>query len=62
MFIKENKDILLGFPNDYPGMLNGNNLADILKAARAKKQKKEKAASPKAEPRSPLHNYYDTVR
>lgn len=45
---EENKDILLGFPNDYPGMLNGNNLADILKAARAKKQKKEKSGQPQS--------------
>lgn len=43
---EENKDILLGFPNDYPGVLNGDNLAEILKAARAKKQKKEKSGPP----------------
>ncbi|MCI6733260.1 MAG: DUF6036 family nucleotidyltransferase [Lachnospiraceae bacterium] len=35
----ENKDILLDFQDDYPGVLNGDNLADILKAAKAKKQK-----------------------
>lgn len=35
----ENKDILLRFQDDYPGVLNGDNLADILKAAREKKQK-----------------------
>jgi hypothetical protein len=26
------------FQKDYPGVLNGDNLSDILKAARAKKQ------------------------
>lgn len=35
---QENKDVLLGFPDDYPGVLNGDNLEDILKAAKAKKQ------------------------
>lgn len=35
---QENKDVLVGFQEDYPGVLNGDNLADILKAARAKKQ------------------------
>ena len=35
---QENKDVLIGFQEDYPGVLNGDNLADILKAARAKKQ------------------------
>ena len=35
----ENKDILLNFRDEYPGVLNGDNLADILKAAREKKQK-----------------------
>lgn len=35
---QENKDILLGFRDGYPGALNEDNLADILKAARAKKQ------------------------
>ena len=35
----ENKDILLEFQDDYPEVLNGDNLADILKAAREKKQK-----------------------
>lgn len=35
----ENKDALVVFQEDYPGVLNGDNLADILKAARAKKQK-----------------------
>ena len=33
----ENKDILVEFQEDYPGVLNGNNLADILRAAREKK-------------------------
>lgn len=36
---QENKDVLIGFQEDYPGILNGDNLVDILKAARAKKQK-----------------------
>lgn len=35
----ENKDVLVGFQEDYPGVLNGDNLAEILKAAKAKKQK-----------------------
>lgn len=34
---QENKDVLVGFQGDYPGILNGDNLADILKAAKAKK-------------------------
>ena len=34
---QENKDVLVGFQEDYPGVLNGDNLADILKAAKAKK-------------------------
>jgi hypothetical protein len=34
---QENKDVLVGFQEDYPGVLNGDNLADVLKAARAKK-------------------------
>lgn len=33
----ENKDVLVEFQDDYPGVLNGDNLADILKAAKAKK-------------------------
>ena len=33
----ENKDILVEFQDDYPGVLNGDNLADILRAAREKK-------------------------
>lgn len=36
---RENTDVLVGFQEDYPGVLNGDNLADILKAAKAKKQK-----------------------
>ena len=36
---QENKDVLVGFQEDYPGVLNGDNLAEILKAAKAKKQK-----------------------
>lgn len=35
----ENKDILVEFQDDYPGVLNGDNLADILRAAREKKNK-----------------------
>lgn len=35
----ENKDVLISFQDAYPGVLNGDNLADILKAAKAKKQK-----------------------
>lgn len=37
---QENKDTLVGFQEKYPGVLNGDNLADVLKAARAKKQEK----------------------
>lgn len=37
---QENKDTLVGFQENYPGVLNGDNLADVLKAARAKKQEK----------------------
>ncbi len=36
---QENEDALVGFREDYPGVLNGDNLADILKTARAKKQR-----------------------
>lgn len=36
---KQNKNILLEFQDDYPDVLNGDNLADILKAAKAKKEK-----------------------
>ncbi len=35
---QENKNVLLDFQDDYPGVLNGDNLAAILKAAKAKKQ------------------------
>lgn len=35
---QENKDILVEFQGDYPGALNVDNLADVLKAAAAKKQ------------------------
>lgn len=38
---QENKDTLVEFQEDYPGVLNGDNLADVLKAARAKKQEKK---------------------
>lgn len=34
----DNKDVLVEFQDDYPGVLNGDNLADVLKAAKAKKQ------------------------
>lgn len=34
---QENKDVLVGFQEDYPDVLNGDNLADILKSAKAKK-------------------------
>lgn len=40
---QENKDTLVGFQENYPGVLNGDNLADVLKAARAKKQEKKEA-------------------
>ena len=33
---QQNKDALLSFQDNYPGVLNGDNLADILKAARDK--------------------------
>lgn len=33
------KELLLDFQDEYPGVLNGDNLADILKIAREKKQK-----------------------
>lgn len=36
---QENKDVLVEFREDYPEVLNGDNLADILKAAKTKKQK-----------------------
>ena len=35
---QENKDVLVGFQEDYLGVLNRDNLADILKVARAKKK------------------------
>lgn len=35
----ENKDVLLEFQDDYPNVLNEDNLEDILRAAKAKKQK-----------------------
>lgn len=37
----ENKDVLLEFQNDYPKVLNRDNLADILKAAREKKNSRK---------------------
>ena len=42
----ENKEILVEFQDDYPGVLNGDNLGDILKAAR---ERKEDAADIKGE-------------
>jgi hypothetical protein len=35
---QENKEVLVQFQKDYPGELNGDNLEDILKAAKAKKE------------------------
>lgn len=35
----ENKEVLLNFQNNYPGVLNSDNLTEILKEAREKKQK-----------------------
>lgn len=43
---QENKDTLVGFQENYPGVLNGDNLADVLKAARAKKQEKKRSNFP----------------
>jgi len=40
-FELENKDVLVEFQEEYPGVLNGDNLADILKVAKAKKQEKQ---------------------
>lgn len=37
----QNKDILFEFQEDYPDVLNGDNLVDILKAAKAKKNKRQ---------------------
>ena len=36
MLKKENRDVLIVFREKYPQVLNGNSLADILKAAREK--------------------------
>ena len=36
----ENKDVLVEFQDDYPGVLNEDNLADILKVAKAKRESK----------------------
>lgn len=41
-FIKlefENKDILIEFNDNYPEVLNGNNISEILKIARERKKK-----------------------
>ncbi len=35
----QNKDILFEFQEDYPDVLNGDNLVDILKATKAKKKR-----------------------
>lgn len=35
----ENKDVLVTFQAEYPGVLNGDNLADVLRAAKAKKER-----------------------
>lgn len=34
---QENRDVLLAFQDDYPGILNGNNLEEVLKTAKEKK-------------------------
>lgn len=34
---QENRDVLVGFQENYPNVLNGDNLADILNVARAKR-------------------------
>lgn len=39
---QENKDILLEFQEDYPHVLNNDNLASVLQAARTKKEKQKK--------------------
>ena len=36
---QENRDVLLAFQDDYPGILNGNNLEEVLKMAKEKKGK-----------------------
>ena len=36
---QENRDVLLAFQDDYPGVLNGNNLEEVLKMAKEKKGK-----------------------
>jgi len=36
----ENRDVLIEFQKNYPGVLNGNNLADILKKARERRDSK----------------------
>ena len=38
----ENKDILLKFQEDYPGAMNGNNINDIIMAARKKRESEGK--------------------
>ena len=37
----ENKDILLQFQDDYPGVTNTDNVSDIIAAIRKKKDQKE---------------------
>jgi hypothetical protein len=36
---QENKDVLVEFQENYPGVINGDNLADILKAARERNKR-----------------------
>lgn len=35
----KNKDILLEFQDDYPDVLNGDNLVDVLKVTKVKKRR-----------------------
>lgn len=46
----ENSDVLIEFQKDYPGVLNGNNIENVLKIAR-ERLKKEKMANDKHRPR-----------
>ena len=41
----ENRDVLIEFQDDYPGVLKEDNLADILKAAKNKKEKAKKSSN-----------------
>ena len=40
--ITSNERLLLEFQEDYPDVLNGDNLVDILKAAKEKKEKNKR--------------------